>query len=215
MNFKLASVGIFLLMVLAIGLVLKKSGREGESMRNLRSRYHPVSVEGFACRVQGVGVEFEAMDVHKAKMGAITLGGFNVLEVKDLRLTLFEGGCAAGGGNGGKSAAEGAIALPNVEAGKDQVEAIRAALLPRMKFAGLEIAGLRIYRARESAAEGEAREEWIRASKVSNSGAQVRLEDVVLCEAGGTRVIGAARLAMKDGYYLEYGKDFAERIRIL
>jgi hypothetical protein len=63
MNFKLASVGIFLLMVLAIGLVLKKSGREGDGMRNLRSRYHPVSVEGFACRVQGVGVEFEAMDI--------------------------------------------------------------------------------------------------------------------------------------------------------
>ena len=214
MNFKLASVGIFLLMVLAIGLVLRKSGREGEGVRNLRSRYHPVSVEGFACRVQGVGVEFEAMDVRKAKMGAITLGGFNILEMRDLRLTLFEGKCAAEGKDG-KSAAEGAIALPDVGEGKDQVEAIRAALLPRMKFAGLEIDGLRIYRARESAAEGEEREEWIRASRVSNSGTQVRLEDVVICEAGVARVIGTARLAMKDGYYLEYGKDFAERIRIL
>ena len=169
-----------------------------------------MSIDGFACTVKGVGVAFASMDVRKAKMGALTLGGFNVLEMRDLRLTLYEQATAS---LGVASPETKGTVLPASDSG-DAVETLRTALLPNLRFAGVRISGLKVYRVPDGGTADESKP-WLVATELRNSGRQLRLSNVVVNETDGPRALGTALLVVKNGYALAYGKNFGERLKIL
>jgi len=176
--------------------------------RSVALRLHPISMDKFSCKFSGVDVSFDSMDVRKMSFGGIALGGVNVLEMRNLRLTLRN---AASSGKHPESASSGGLALAPDAAAADQISTLRSMFVPNLNVSAIRIDGLQVYRKGES---GEAAI-WLSAEQLRNSGKQLRLKNLVVHEPNGERMLGEARLDMNTGYFIEYGEDFSERMRIL